>query len=122
MVFWNNNKRNPPVKDVDFDLVDERDENDYIVKTSVKILTGKYEGVVYSYGKVSVNEEEIKPTLKYQYVIEKTGKFDAKKLHKDKKFVILMGDILVVLLENHLNIKESNDTIRTDDSEESDLQ
>ena len=62
------------------------------------------------------------PTLKYQYVVENTGKFEAKKLHKDKKFVILMGDILVVLLENHFNIKESNDTIRTDDSEESNLQ
>jgi hypothetical protein len=91
--------------------------------TCVKILKGKYEGVVYHYGKVMVDEETEQPTLKFDYYVQHSGSFELEKLHKDKKFSTLMGDILVSIFDENIIMKENeNESFGNDNTEEFDLQ
>ena len=122
---WFEKEQKTLTKGVDFDLIDTRNSDDAIIRTSVKILSGKYKDIVYHYGKVGIKENSDAPIVKYQYVITKEGKFDVKKLHTDKKFIKLMGDILVEIFDKHLDLnsmKENDDPTGINDTEESHLQ
>jgi len=122
---WFEKEQKTLTKGVDFDLIDTRNSDDAIIRTSVKILSGKYKDIVYHYGKVGIKENSDTPIVKYQYVITKEGKFDVKKLHTDKKFIKLMGDILVEIFDKHLDLnsmKENDDPTGINDTEESHLQ
>ena len=122
---WFEKEQKTLTKGVDFDLIDTRNSDDAIIRTSVKILSGKYKDIVYHYGKVGITENSDAPIVNYQYVITKEGKFDVKKLHTDKKFIKLMGDILVEIFDKHLDLnsmKENDDPTGINDTEESHLQ
>jgi len=122
---WLKKEKKIPVLDEDFEFVDHRDSNDRILRTSIKILTGKFKDIVYHYGRVGVNENADAPMLSYQYVVSKEGKHDVKKLHNDEEFVTLMGDILVEIFDKHLDmnsLEEINEPTGIDNTEKPTLQ
>ena len=91
--------------------------------TSIRILKGKFEGVVYHYGKVEVVDEN-PPRIKFDYYIDDPGKFEFKDLKSNKKFDTIMGDIIVSVFDNNVlkKEKEIDDEAGTDDSKEFNLQ
>ena len=109
-----------PKETIDYEFID----NDGSMKvTSIKILKGKFEGVIYHYGKVEVIDEE-PPRVKFDYFIDSPGKFEFKDLQSNKKFHTMMGDILVSIFDTNIlkKEKELDDTTGTDDTEEFNLQ
>lgn len=83
--------------------------------TWVQITSGKYAGVIYSYGTVRFVPDSGIAKLQFNYNIIHSGEHDMEHLKNSQEFVIIMGDILTeIIIEN--------EPIRTDNSEESDLQ
>ena len=83
--------------------------------TAIEITSGKYSGVIYCYGRVSFAEEIGIPKLQFNYDILHSGEFDLDTLQNDQEFVTIMGDILTeIIIEN--------EPIRTNNSQETDLQ
>lgn len=91
--------------------------------TAVKIIKGKFEGVVYHYGKIKVIDEN-PPKIEFDFFIDDPGKFIFEDLLSNKKFDTLMGDIIVSIFDkNILNPKkDKDDEVGTDDSEEFNIQ
>lgn len=65
----------------------------------VKILAGKYEDVVVTYGKVSLKEDCGLLRLNFQYMIEESSEHNKKELEKSNEFRNLLGDILSHIIE-----------------------
>ena len=103
MKFWKNKKSN-------YKLVEAKNGI-----SCIEITSGKYSGVIYSYGTVKFSEEFGIPKLKFDYEVLQTGNYDVEALNNDQEFVTIMGDILT-------NIIIENEPIRTNNSQESDLQ
>ena len=83
--------------------------------TWVQITTGKYAGVIYSYGTVRFVPDEGIAKLQFNYNILHSGEHDMERLKSDQEFVIIIGDILTEIIID-------NEPTRTDDTQESDLQ
>ena len=78
----------------------QRDDDDF---TCIKLLEGKYKGIIYKYGKVGFAKEE-KPDgtlpMKFDYDII----FNPHETDIDKQeFIDYIGDILIEQLERQLN-------------------
>jgi hypothetical protein len=78
----------------------QRDGDDF---TCIKLLEGKYKGIIYKYGKVGFTKEE-KPDgtlpMKFDYDII----FNPHETDIDKQeFIDYIGDILIEQLERQLN-------------------
>lgn len=81
-------------------IVVEKPSSDFY---SIKILTGEYAGVIYTYGAVSFDEEcddEDAPTLSFDFKVE-SGLTDVV-LETDETFCTLIGDVLVDIIEQNL--------------------
>ena len=79
--------------------------------TGVGITEGRYEGVIYKYGSVSVPEKENEDgtlPLSFEYDIVDTNNHSEEYFKED--FDTLIGDILVDIIDKELNI----DNDRTD--------
>src|SRR5210317_1172781 len=71
-----------------------------------RIADGKYENVIYTYGKVKPNEEDDKLRLKFEYnVHENPNDVDT----ESDEFINMIGDILTLEID-----KEKNDNSRED--------
>jgi len=85
-------------------------------QASLRISEGKFEGVVYSYGKVvlpveqKINDEGNLP-FKFEYSILDNANIDRKEFGKD--FFTIIGDILVDIIDEQL--QEENLEYRSDD-------
>ena len=85
-------------------------------QASLRISEGKFEGVVYSYGKVvlpveqKINDEGDLP-FKFEYSILDNANIDRKEFGKD--FFTIIGDILVDIIDEQL--QEENLEYRPDD-------
>jgi hypothetical protein len=85
-------------------------------QASLRISEGKFEGVVYSYGKVvlpveqEMNGEGDLP-FKFEYSILDNANIDRKEFGKD--FFKIIGDILVDIIDEQL--QEKNLEYRSDD-------
>ena len=85
-------------------------------QASLRISEGKFEGVVYSYGKVvlpveqKINDEGNLP-FKFEYSILDNANIDRKEFGKD--FFTIIGDILVDIIDEQL--QEENLEYRPDD-------
>jgi len=91
--------------------------------SAIRVLSGKFKGVVYHYGKVEVIEEE-KARITFDYFIDHEGSFKLKDLHNNKKFDTLMVDILVSIFDNNVFKKEKeidDESFRIIDTEKSNL-
>lgn len=111
--FWK--KQKTPKEGVDYKLYNFPDSD----VTGVHLLKGEYRNVIYCYGKVKFIEEGYLARLSFSFEIIEPGEYDIETLKNDEKFVTIMGDIL-----SHLILTEPvyNESIRTNDTEESDLQ
>ena len=83
-------------------------------ESAIKVDEGKYEDVVFTFGKVGFHEAEGECRLQFDYYILD----NAERVDDDDEFKEVAGDILVDILENHPSeIGYGND--RDDNSEES---
>ena len=74
---------------------------------SVCIRGGKFDGVIYKYGKVSVSEEENEDgTLSFQFEYDIIDNVGILREEFNEDFFILIGDILVDIIDEQ--IKEDN--------------
>ena len=72
---------------------------------SILITKGKYEGIIYQYGRVSVAEEENengKMPLSFNYNIVDINGHDKEELDNSTDFKNTLGDILVEILDEQL--------------------
>ena len=77
---------------------------------ALKILQGPYSGVIYTYGKVSLHEDEANCQLnvKFDFKIEEVpDNLNKEELKESDNFKNFMGDILSQLLEDKLQNDES---------------
>ena len=100
----------------------EKQNSDF---TSIKIEDGPYKGVIYTYGKVSVEEpteDNGNATLTFDFKVEEVppvfGK-SCEEIENDETFSPLIGDILVGILEESTkeNNEESSDDHTPDNNE-----
>ena len=85
-------------------------------QASLRISEGKFEGVVYSYGKIVLpGEQEINGKgdlpFKFEYSILDNANIDRKEFGED--FFKIIGDILVDIIDEQL--QEKNLEYRSDD-------
>ena len=74
---------------------------------SVCIKGGKFDGVIYKYGKVSVSKEENEDgTLPFQFEYDIIDNVGISREEFNEDFFILIGDILVDIIDEQ--IKEEN--------------
>lgn len=87
-------------EEIDYNFV-ERAESDLF---SIRILTGKYAGVIYTYGRVAIKENQSSgtATLSFDYKVEDTEGADQTmtELNEDPDFKNHLGDILTNILSN----------------------
>lgn len=79
-------KKNPPRPDYS---VDFRDENTYFT-----INTGKYKNITFVYSNTQFFENDVHPTLKFNYRIINSELYEEEYLQNQQDFVIILGDIL----------------------------
>ena len=91
-------------EDIDYQLVMVREDK----QASVKILKGKFEGVTYTYGKVSLPEKkpEKGQTLRFIYCIEEPCTFTKEHLTESQEFKNHIGDILQDIIIESGNAKK----------------
>jgi len=87
--------------------------------TGIALLKEPFKGVVYHYGRAKVVEQGELAKLEFGYTIVSPGKHDPDDLQSDPDFHTIMGDILTQILSEKAKQDES---VRTDDTEEFDLQ
>jgi hypothetical protein len=79
---------------------------------AVRIKTGKFENVIFTFGKIQVVEKEDKAFVNFTYKIESN---EHEHLNKDSEFGDYIGEILHHILEDSLNdaiAKHSNDNTK----------
>jgi hypothetical protein len=87
----------------------EKPDSDFY---SLKVLQGPYSGVIYTYGKVQLHEDEANDTLKLKYdfkIDEVPDELKKEDLDESKDFKTFIGDILVELLEEKIHNDELTD-------------
>ena len=69
---------------------------------AIKILEGKYKGVIYQYGKINLipREESEIPTIDFERAVRSCPENMIDTISEDEEFNQLMGDILIELLAN----------------------
>jgi len=85
---------------VDYVLVEKASSEFY----SIKLLTGNWAGVIYTYGTVSIKEDKTNDvaTLSFQFKIEECPKgIDSDSLMENESFKNYIGDILSSILEQN---------------------
>jgi len=78
---------------------------------SLKVVQGPYLGVIYTYGKVTLHEDEANCELKIQFKFkleEVPDNLNEEELEKSPDFKNFMGDILSQLLEDNDTITDYN--------------
>ena len=93
-------------------FITNKDEN----MQCIGIRKGKFEGVVYKYGKVSLGEENEKGNLPFRFEYDiLDNNMIPKEEFDDKNFFKLIGDILVDIIDRQENLNFGH----TDDRENS---
>lgn len=85
---------------IDYNFVERADSDFY----SIRLLTGGWAGVIYTYGRVSIKEDPARDcaVLSFDYRIEDTEgtTHTAERLQSDVRFKNMIGDILANILSN----------------------
>ena len=70
---------------------------------SICIMGGKFDGVIYKYGKVSIPEEENEDgTLPFQFEYNIIDNIGISREDFDEEFFTLIGDILVDIIDDQI--------------------
>jgi hypothetical protein len=107
ILFWKKQKPKTP----EYQL----QESPWEDSTWVKITSGNYVGVIFSYGRVKFATEMEIGKLEFTYNIIHPGNHDKEHLQNDAEYVNIMGDILTEIIIKY-------ESTRTNDIEEPDLQ
>lgn len=92
---WITSSKTKTIKEgVDFELVNIEDTD----LTAVRVIYGKYKGVLYHYNGAKIIEEGVMAKLQFGYNIINPGKYDIDSLSTSDEFSTLMGDILTQLI------------------------
>lgn len=116
LLSWIQNKlEKAPKLGVDYNYIDGKPFVHF------KLLKGKFKGVVYHYGHLSVLDEELddgSKMLKFDLVIVDPGKFTIQELNDNRAFVNHVGKILTEIIISQAE-REKNDRSSGDyDTEE----
>ena len=85
-------------------------------QASLRLSEGKYKGVVYQYGKVSLpeeNEMNLKGDLPFRFEYTILDNADIDREEFGEEFFNIIGDILVQIIDEHT--EEENLEYRSDD-------
>lgn len=85
------------IMEKDFDLDPDHTSDDSGKMCGIKILTGKFKGITFSFGTIKVSDKENEDgtfTVSFDYVILNPGKHDNKKLVDNQAFSDTLGAIL----------------------------
>ena len=76
-------------------------------QTSIRIENGRFENVIYNYGRVSIPQEENEDgTMPFRFEYNILDNASIPREEFDEEFFTLIGDILVDIIEN----EDYNDT------------
>ena len=69
---------------------------------AIKILEGKFKGIIYQYGKINLipREESETPTIDFERAVRSCPDELVETISEDEEFNQLMGNILIELLAN----------------------
>ena len=87
----------------DYSFINRKGEN----QTSIRIENGKFENVIYNYGRVSIPQNENEDgTIPFSFEYNILDNASIPREEFDEEFFTLIGDILVDIIEN----EDYNDT------------
>ena len=111
------------VLEKDFDLDPEQNDPSGVKMAAMKILTGKYAGVSFRFGKIQVADKENPDgtyTVNFDYDIVNPAKHKEEKLRDSKRFTDTLGSILnTIIIAGIERELETHEEVRDDYSEES---
>lgn len=83
--------------------VSGEDENWTAIKLSE--VTGRYENIIFKYGKVGIEEDKDNgvASLQFEYDVLSSHNIEIEELDEDPEFKNLLGDILIHILEDQLS-------------------
>lgn len=83
----------------------------------IKFLDGPYEGVVFKYGKVKVEEKDDEAYLQFAFDVIESKSVKPKKLEKNEEFKNYIGSMLIEIISNGLQEQlDENGTTYTEES------
>jgi len=96
-------------QDVDFKFVDPTEESTIV---NVELLTGEFEGVVYRYGRVNVNEDEEsgEAMLSYEFDLVDSNGLDS--LLENEDFKNHIGHVLSNIMIQNQSVSEEESQIQ----------
>ena len=81
----------------DYSFINREGEN----HTSIRIENGKFENVIYNYGRVSIPQEENEDgTMPFRFEYNILDNASIPEEEFDEEFFTVIGDILVDIIEN----------------------
>ena len=92
----------------DYTMVEKEDVDYY----AFRFDEGQYEGVVFYYGAVKVEEdvENDQALLQFDFQVDKGNEvYSIEELEKSKDFRDILGDVLVSILDTEEDCEEDND-------------
>lgn len=89
----------------------------------IKLVSGEFAGVIYRYGKVSVDEDENKENAYLSFEFDVIDNNDIPSLEESIEFKNRIGDVLTSIISKNFDKFENEviSEIRTVDSEASDI-
>lgn len=87
----------------------------------IKLLNGPYKDTIYKYGKVKFEEKNDNMYLQFAYYVLESPISKPKKLEKDEDFKNYVGNFLVEMMSNNLDMDIIDET-GTDDNKKPHLQ
>ena len=99
------------IEGTDYKFV-EKESSDFY---SVKLLSGKWQGLIYTYGQISIKESPQTDcaTLSFDYKIEEfpSATTNSSEFEKDEEFKNYLGEVLTnIIEESEFKIGENNGT------------
>lgn len=100
-------------------------ERDGIDSWAIRITSGEYSGIEYSYGEVSLAKSEdgsaaLPPTLSFKYILHEIPEsHDKKELESSVDFGNYIGDILVDIIMGDIEENQNGSELRNNDTSES---
>lgn len=83
----------------------------------IKLLNDPYDGVVFKFGKVEVEEKDDQAYLHFEFDVIESYQIKPKKLEKDENFKNFIGGMLVEIISNGMQEQlDENGTAYTEES------
>jgi hypothetical protein len=101
---------------IDFVYLYPKEDTDSV---HIKLLNDPYDGVVFKFGKVKVEEKDEQAYLHFEFHVIESYQIKPKKLEKDEDFKNFIGEMLVEIISS--GMQEQLDENGTAYIEESDI-